>query len=100
MNGSVPWRTTAIRWRRALSSLVGDPGEILALDRTVPRSGWMSPTMWLIVTVLPAPEGPSRTVISPAGTVRSTPWRISERPKRLTTPDELDRRLWLTARSA
>src|SRR6185295_18108371 len=54
--------------------------------RTIPLSGFRRPTIWLTVTVLPAPEGPSNTVISPAGTLRSTPRKTSAAPKRLITP--------------
>src|SRR5687768_1613617 len=42
--------------------------------------------MWLIVTVLPAPEGPSSTVISPGGTSRSIRCRTCALPKRFSTP--------------
>src|SRR4051794_30632974 len=42
--------------------------------------------MWLTVTVLPAPDGPIRTVIAPLGTTRSTPSSTRTPPKSLTTP--------------
>ena len=48
--------------------------------------------MWLIVTVLPAPEGPSRTVISPAGTLEVDAAEDLGAAEALDHARELDRR--------
>src|SRR5215211_584372 len=53
---------------------------------TTPSLGSSRPTMCLIVTVFPAPVGPSSTVMAPAGTTRSTPSRTRSEPNFATTP--------------
>src|SRR5437588_4488486 len=62
------------------------PPKSLPFTRMAPSSGSSNPTMCLIVTVFPAPDGPSSTVIAPAGTTRSTPSRTRSEPNSLTTP--------------
>ncbi len=47
--------------------------------------------MWLIVTVLPAPDGPSSTVMAPAGTVRLDPVEAALGAERLDDVHQLDR---------
>ena len=47
--------------------------------------------MWLIVTVLPAPEGPSRTVISPGRDAQVDAVQDLLGPEALDDAGELDR---------
>src|SRR5262249_20854761 len=51
-----------------------------------PRSGLSSPIKVLRHTDLPVPEGPSRTLISPAGRVSVTSDQTTERPKDFVSP--------------
>ena len=46
--------------------------------------------MWLIVTVLPAPDGPRRTVMAPARHREVDPVEAALRPKALHDARELD----------
>ncbi len=54
--------------------------------RTEPASGAKAPVIMRMAVVLPAPFGPRSTVISPAGTRRSSEVRAGWGPKDFTTP--------------
>src|ERR1700684_3442153 len=51
-----------------------------------PRFGFSRPIRAFRNTDLPVPEGPSRTLTSPCGTVRLTSSQIVEGPKDLVSP--------------
>src|SRR5436190_10906659 len=58
---------------------------------TLPRLGFHSPMMVRRVVVLPAPLRPSRTVMAPRGTTKSTPCRMWYWPMWVCTPSSVSK---------
>ena len=62
----------------------------LPLIQIAPASGLSSPTSVLRNTDFPVPEGPSITLISPAGSVSVTSFQMVWDPKRFVRPSTCD----------
>ena len=101
LSSAEDWKTMPM-WRRSSSSSSGGSWSMFLPSTIIsPESGVRSATMCLRKTLLPQPEGPTRTNVLPFGTWRSTPRRTSWSPKLLRRSARLDvvRRLLWTFRS-
>ena len=80
VNRAPPWNETPMRLRtssfsRSLARAISTPNNV-----TVPPAGRLRPSMCLSKVLLPEPEPPMITRISPAFTRKSTPCRMRRRP--------------------
>ena len=82
-NSAPSWDSTPNSLRTSYSSRSGMRVMSLPSIITEPCSGLSKPIRVLRNTDLPVPDGPSMTLISPAGRVRQTSSQIVWRPNRL-----------------
>src|SRR5438309_4060846 len=79
------WKSIPMFRRSSSSCSSLRSGTLLPPTRTSPWSGRSRPTMWRRSTLLPVPDGPITTEISPSGMLQETPSRTVWSPKALIT---------------
>jgi len=82
-NSAENWNTYPIVARSAVSSLRGRRETTRPSTSTSPASGSRSPTTCLSATLLPVPEPPMITIVSPSRTVREKPFSTCFGPNAL-----------------